>query len=179
MKFVSVLSLALFSLVQGHSVILAAFGEAGSPSSVGFLVDSSIARNCSGISPCQQDTTIIRDVEISQNITGLCGRTEIEGNIDVNSNIENAISNNQVAQVQAGTTLTVTIHQVNQDGAGPYTCELFSNSSTTTGQRLAVTNDVPGFNGLSQAKFKAFNVTVQMPTSFTCTDGCFAVEQTD
>ncbi len=87
-------------------------------------VDSSIARNCTGISPCQQDTTIIRDAEIAANIVNECGRTELSGNIDVGENTENALAAGAVTKVSAGSQITVTIHQVNADGAGPYTCDL-------------------------------------------------------
>jgi hypothetical protein len=87
-------------------------------------VDDAIARNCTGISPCQQDTTIIRDSEITANIVNECGRTELSGNIDVGENTENALAANKVTMVKAGTKMTVTIHQVNADGAGPYTCDL-------------------------------------------------------
>jgi hypothetical protein len=75
-------------------------------------VDPAIARNCTGISPCQQDTTIIRDAEINANIVNECGRTELSGNIDVGENTENALAAGAVTQVKAGTLMTVTIHQV-------------------------------------------------------------------
>jgi hypothetical protein len=75
-------------------------------------VDPTIARNCTGISPCQQDTTIIRQAEIDANIVNECGRTELTGNIDVGENTENALAAKAVTQVKAGTLMTVTIHQV-------------------------------------------------------------------
>jgi len=67
-----------------------------------FLVDAAIARNCTNISPCQQDTTIIRDAEINANIVNECGRTELSGNIDVGEETENALSAKAVTQVTAG-----------------------------------------------------------------------------
>nr|AIP87503.1 hypothetical protein gNR604 [fungal sp. NRRL 50135] len=195
---------ALISVAHGHGVILGAQGEAGSPPSVGFQVDTALARNCTSISPCQQDTTIIRDAEITANIVNECGRTELSGNIDVGENTENALAAGAVTQVKAGTQLTVTIHQVNADGAGPYSCDLDETSNTgVISQNLSVTNNVPGVNGLSQAKTQDFNITVQMPDKFSCTGastgnictvrcrnnavagpfvckgGCFAVQQTD
>ncbi|KAH8772199.1 hypothetical protein BGZ57DRAFT_740882, partial [Hyaloscypha finlandica] len=194
-------SAALLSLANAHGVILAAQGEAGSPPSVGFQVDTAIARNCTGISPCQQDTTIIRDAEISANIVNECGRTELTGNIDVGENTENALAAGAVTKVKAGTLMTVTIHQVNADGAGPYTCDLDQTSNAgIISQNLTVTNNVPGVNGLSQGKTEDFNITVAMPSNLACTGastgnvctvrcrnnavagpfgGCFAVQQTD
>lgn len=89
-------------------------------------------------------------------------------------NTENALAAGQITQVKAGTAMTVTIHQVNADGAGPYTCDMdpTGNSLGATGQTpLTVTNNVPGANGFSQAKTQDFNMTVTMPDSFNCTGG--------
>ncbi|KAK1634251.1 hypothetical protein BDP81DRAFT_324910 [Colletotrichum phormii] len=194
---------AFLAVAHGHAAILGAQGDAGSPASVGFLVDPNIARNCTTINPCQQDATIIRDKEINSNIVNECGRTEIAGNIDIGESTENALAANQVTQVKAGGEVTVTIHQVNADGAGPFSCDLdqTSNSLGGTGQiPLEVTNNVPGANGFSQAKAQQFNVTVKMPADMKCNGastgnvctvrcrnnavagpfgGCFAVQQTD
>jgi hypothetical protein len=38
-------------------------------------------------------------------------------------------------------------------------------------QNLTVTNNVPGVNGLSQAKTEDFNITVAMPADLACTGG--------
>ncbi|ROW04722.1 hypothetical protein VMCG_04875 [Cytospora schulzeri] len=194
---------AFVSLVHGHAQILNAQGESGSPASIGFQVDTELARNCTSISPCQQDSTLIRDAEIESNIVNECGRTELSGNIDVGENTEDALAANSVTQVKAGSKLTVTIHQVNADGAGPFTCDMDPTGNTlgATGQTaLEVTNNVPGTNGFSQAKTQDFNITVTMPTDLNCTGastgnvctircrnnalagpfgGCFAVQQTD
>ncbi|WKT46648.1 Egh16-like virulence factor [Fusarium oxysporum f. sp. vasinfectum] len=200
-SFKSVFFPSLFALAHGHSVILNAQGLDTSPASVGFQVDPEIARNCITINPCQQDATIIRDAEITANIVNQCGRTELSGNIDVGENTENALSAGKVTQVEAGGELTVTIHQVNADGAGPYVCDLDESSNTNTNiQNLTVTNNVPGTNGLSQVKTQAFNITVKMPDDLNCFGastgnictvrcrnnalagpfgGCFAVQQAD
>ncbi|KAG9233367.1 hypothetical protein BJ875DRAFT_46340 [Amylocarpus encephaloides] len=189
------------TLASGHGVILQAQGESGSPASVGFQVDPNIARNCTGISPCQQDTTIIRDAEIAANVVNQCGRTELTGNIDVGENTENALAAGAVTQVQAGTVMEVIIHQVNADGAGPYVCDLDQTSNAgVISQNLTVTDNVPGVNGLSQAKTQDFTIKVAMPDNLACTGastgnictvrcrnnalagpfgGCFAVQQTD
>ncbi|KAF6826315.1 hypothetical protein CMUS01_09499 [Colletotrichum musicola] len=198
-----ILGSAMLAVVNGHAAILNAQGDAGSPASVGFKVDPNLARNCTTINPCQQDATLIRDAEINANIVNECGRTEIAGNIDIGENTENALAANAVTQVKAGSEVTVTIHQVNADGAGPFFCDLdpTSNSLGGSGQiPLEVTNNVPGTNGFSQAKAQQFNVTVKMPADLKCTGastgnvctvrcrnnavagpfgGCFPVQQSD
>ncbi|KGQ03421.1 hypothetical protein BBAD15_g11357 [Beauveria bassiana D1-5] len=165
------------------------------------VVDPAVARNCISINPCQQDTTIIRDAEIVANIANQCGRTELKGNIDVGENTENALAAGAVTQVKAGSEVTVTIHQVNADGAGPFFCDLDQTSNTGLGlQNLTVLDNVPGSNGLSQAKTQAFDIRVVMPDDLNLTGGstgnvgtvrcrnnavagpfggCFPVQQTD
>ncbi|KAM3521582.1 hypothetical protein NHJ13051_006162 [Beauveria bassiana] len=191
----------LLTLGACHAVILNAQGLQGSPASVGFQVDPAVARNCISINPCQQDTTIIRDAEIVANIANQCGRTELKGNIDVGENTENALAAGAVTQVKAGSEVTVTIHQVNADGAGPFFCDLDQTSNTGLGlQNLTVLDNVPGSNGLSQAKTQAFDIRVVMPDDLNLTGGstgnvgtvrcrnnavagpfggCFPVQQTD
>ncbi|KAK0611293.1 hypothetical protein B0T14DRAFT_325295 [Immersiella caudata] len=192
---------ALISLAQAHGVILGAQGDAGSPLSIGFQVNEAIARNCTTINPCQMDATIIRDAEIKANLVNKCGRTQLTGNIDIGENTENALAINAVTQVKKGSKVTVTIHQVNADGAGPYVCDLDETSNSGLIEKtLLVENNVPGVNGFSQAKAQDFNITVTMPDDLNCTGastgdvctvrcrnnavagpfgGCFAVQQTD
>jgi hypothetical protein len=76
------------------------------------IVDPDIARNCTTISPCQQDATIIRDNEITQNIVNACGRTEINGNIDIGEQTENELAAGRMTTVSSGSMMQVTIHQV-------------------------------------------------------------------
>ncbi|KAI4594435.1 hypothetical protein KJ359_008223 [Pestalotiopsis sp. 9143b] len=190
---------SLLALVNGHAQILSATGESGTAE--GFDVDTSLARNCTTINPCQLDATIIRDAEINANIVGVCGRTEQNANIDVAQREEDAISSNSITSIKAGTKVAVTLHQVNADGAGPFACDLVSATNGVLAGNLTVENNVPGANGFSQAKAVDFNMTVVMPDDISgCTDstqgnvcavrcrnnaqagpfgGCFAVQNAD
>ncbi|KAH6680075.1 hypothetical protein F5X68DRAFT_33924 [Plectosphaerella plurivora] len=194
---------AVLAVAHGHGVIIGAQGAAGSPASVGFLVNPELARNCTTISPCQQDATLIRDAEIEANIVNECGRTELSGNIDIGEQTENALVANAVTSVTKGSTVEITVHQVNADGAGPYFCDLDTtgNARRLVGQvPLNITNNVPGVNGFSQAKAQQFTMTVTLPADMECTGssagnvctvrcrnnalagpfgGCFPVQQTD
>ncbi|KAI0452656.1 hypothetical protein F5B21DRAFT_326112 [Xylaria acuta] len=193
---------ALLALANAHGVILGAQGIKGSPTSVGFKVHSELPRNCTSISPCQQDTTLIRDAEINANVVNECGRTELDGNIDIGENTENALAAGAVTQVKAGSTVDVTIHQVNADGAGPYTCDVIAqgNNGVITFPDVDVQDNVPGVNGFSQAKEQDFTIKVTMPDGLNCTGssagnvctvrcrnnalagpfgGCFPVQQVD
>lgn len=66
-----------------------------------------------------------------------CGRTELKGNVDVGENTENALSANAVTQVEPGGEVTVTLHQVNADGAGPFFCDIDQTSNTGVGIQVS------------------------------------------
>lgn len=70
-------------------------------------------------------------------------------------------------------TLTMTFHQVNQDGAGPLTAAVDGTSGGTDPaafKTAQVTTNVPGIGigGLSAATTMDFPVAVQMPAGMTC-----------
>ncbi|GME48013.1 hypothetical protein GTA08_BOTSDO01572 [Neofusicoccum parvum] len=69
-------------------------------------------------------------------------------------------------------TISVTYHQVNQDGAGPLTADVDPTSGGTDPaafQQAKVTQDVPGVAlGLSATQTTDFPVKVQMPAGMTC-----------
>lgn len=70
-------------------------------------------------------------------------------------------------------TVTMTLHQVNQDGAGPYTCQADATGTGTAFADMTVTQQVPGKNvpvigSLSTAKATNFTLAAQMPAGTTC-----------
>jgi hypothetical protein len=71
-------------------------------------------------------------------------------------------------------TISMTFHQVNQDGAGPLTAQVDATSGGTDPAAFmdaTVTQDVPGIGigGLSAASTMDFQVKVAMPQGMTCT----------
>jgi hypothetical protein len=70
-------------------------------------------------------------------------------------------------------TVTMTLRQINQDGAGPFTADVDGTSGGTDEaamQKAKVTQDVPGLGiqGLSLATNTDFEMKVQMPAGMTC-----------
>jgi hypothetical protein len=70
-------------------------------------------------------------------------------------------------------TVSMTFHQVNQDGAGPLTAQIDATSGGTDAAAFKdakVTQNVPGLGigGLSAASVMDFPVKVQMPAGMTC-----------
>jgi hypothetical protein len=78
-------------------------------------------------------------------------------------------------------TLTMTFHQVNQDGAGPLTAAVDPTSGGTSAaafQTAEVTQNVPGIGigGLSAAQTMDFPVAIQMPAGMTCSGSVAGAE---
>jgi hypothetical protein len=70
-------------------------------------------------------------------------------------------------------TVTFTMRQINQDGAGPFTADVDGTSGGTAEaamQKATVTTNAPGlgFGGLSLATNTDFEMKVQMPAGMTC-----------
>ncbi|KAF3053683.1 hypothetical protein E8E11_011129 [Didymella keratinophila] len=70
-------------------------------------------------------------------------------------------------------TVTMTLRQINQDGAGPFTADVDGTSGGTDEaamQSATVTQDVPGLGvqGISLATSTEFEMKVQMPAGMTC-----------
>lgn len=128
-----VLAAAFFTTAYGHgyalplprpferyrltwcSAIIEATGNAGG-SGTAIGIDESTPRTGTGRRPFQQDTTIF------DGPTG-CGRTLLGGQNNMETGTAAvAQKNGGLPQVTPGGILSMTLHQVNADGAGPYTC---------------------------------------------------------
>ena len=60
-------------------------------------------------------------------------------------------------------TITMTLHQINGDGAGPYSCQISADGTGADFVTAAVVQNVPGERSRSRAKATPFPLTVQMP----------------
>ncbi|CUA68255.1 hypothetical protein RSOLAG22IIIB_07785 [Rhizoctonia solani] len=160
---------ALVSLVAAHGTIVAVKGANG-VTGAGMGIDPSTPRDGTKAKPFQQDTSVIRDREIASGQVGPCGRTTQKGAIDMAAEMEAAASNGIPSATSSGE-IQMTLHQVNQDGAGPYTCDVSADGGNNF-QAAKVTKNVPGaFLGLSTATAEDFPLNVQMPAGMQCAGG--------
>ena len=105
-----------------------------------FGIIASTPRNGASPKPFEQDTSVIRDREITSGKTGVCGRTAAGGNNDVVQQLAGtstfsgardphlcsifvvalctAASQAGLPTTAADGSISMTLHQVNQDGAG-------------------------------------------------------------
>ncbi|KAJ6612710.1 hypothetical protein B0H10DRAFT_2177356 [Mycena sp. CBHHK59/15] len=161
-------SSSLLLNVQAHGTITGVTGANG-VQAAGFGIIATTPRNGASPKPFEQDTSVIRDKEIASGKTGACGRTAAGGNNDVAAQLA-AASTAGLPTAAADGSVTMTLHQVNQDGAGPYTCDVSADGGNTF-QAATVTTNVPGFASLSLATAKDFPLVAQMPAGMACTGG--------
>ncbi|KAG9126579.1 hypothetical protein FRC07_002919 [Ceratobasidium sp. 392] len=168
--FVSILvALSAISSVSAHGALVRVAGSNGIEAQ-GFGVDDSTPRDGTRRNPFQQDTSIIRDREIASGQAGPCGRTLAGGVNDVSAQMEAASSAGLPAANPDGT-VEMTIHQVNGDGAGPYTCDVSADGTGQNFVAMKVVTNVPGTNSRSRAKAQDFPLVAQMPAGATCSGG--------
>ena len=65
-------------------------------------------------------------------------------------------------QITPGGEVTMTLHQVNGDGAGPYTCMIDSTGAGTQFTAMQVATNVPGRKSRSDARAEDFVSTIPL-----------------
>lgn len=68
-------------------------------------------------------------------------------------------------------TVSMTLHQINGDGAGPYTCEISTDATGNNFAAMTVVTNVPGRKGNSNAKATDFPLVAKAAAGTTCTGG--------
>lgn len=128
------------SLVSAHGVIIEAVGNAGG-SGMALGVDTSTPRDGTRRNPFQQDSTRFRgDAADTLGETLGGGDNELEAGTAAIM----AETGDQLPQVTAGGEIEMTLHQVNSDGAGPYTCMINDDGTATSWTEITVTQNLEG-----------------------------------
>ncbi|KAI1336070.1 hypothetical protein F5Y15DRAFT_217645 [Xylariaceae sp. FL0016] len=177
-SFKVVFALGLMSLAQlasGHSVITGAVGDAGG-SGMGLGVDSSTPRDGTRRNPFQQDATRFRGDQ-----EDTVGETVGAGDNDIESGTQAimAETGDQLPQVSAGGEIKMTLHQVNSDGAGPYTCMINDDGTGETWTDIDVTTSPPGDDSRDRDGNETdFPLNAAIPADQTCTGTVAGQENT-
>ncbi|KAI9188199.1 hypothetical protein H9P43_002596 [Blastocladiella emersonii ATCC 22665] len=158
--------------VHAHGAIVGAKGLNNIQGKAIGVLDNT-PRTGTRANPFQRDSSIIRDRDIRSGRSGPCGRTIAGGNNNIQRGMA-AIKQQMggLPMIAPGQPLTLTVHQVNADGAGPYTCELSQSASGRDFQRIQVTQNLPGRRGLNGRTNKTPQpLTVMIPQNAQCTGG--------
>ena len=130
-------------LVAGHGAIVSATGDSGG-SGMALGIDTSTPRDGTRRRPFQQDTTRFRG-----DAADTVGETLAAGDNDIESGTQAIMAemDDDLPQITPGGELSMTLHQVNTDGAGPYSCMINDDGTGTSWEDITVTQDVPGRRG--------------------------------
>ncbi|KAG8830366.1 hypothetical protein FRC18_008207 [Serendipita sp. 400] len=161
--------IALASSVYGHGAIVAIQGANG-VSAMAMGVVATTPRDGTRRNPFQTDSSIINDEEIESGEASPCGRT-LQGGVNQIASEVDAASSAGLPAMSADGQITMTLHQVNGDGAGPYTCDISTDATGTNFQPATVVTNVPGRNSRSRARAQDFPLVVQAAPGTACTGG--------
>ncbi|KAJ9616384.1 1,3-beta-glucanosyltransferase gas1 [Cladophialophora chaetospira] len=158
--------LAAAELVAGHGAIIAATGDAGGQGSA-LGIDPDTPRDGTRRRPFQQDTT-----RFQGNAADTVGETLAGGDNDIETGTAAVLAQNggTLPQITPGGEVQMTLHQVNADGAGPYTCMINDDGTATSWTQMTVTQQVPGRRGNDRDGAETdFPLTASVPADQTCT----------
>ncbi|KAF2098419.1 hypothetical protein NA57DRAFT_77211 [Rhizodiscina lignyota] len=150
-----ILALGLLSaeLVAGHATVVGVTGDAGGVTGMGLGVSPNVNRKSqiptqpsSSPNNPEADTTVFGHGDAA---AAGCGKTALGGAMKDTASIMQAVSNMMsmaggLPQVNSGGTLTVTMHQVNADGAPTYKADI---DTTGTGNGFTPINVISGGQG--------------------------------
>ena len=134
----SILTLALLAgaqLVAGHGAIIKAVGDAGGMG-MALGIDTSTPRDGTRRNPFQQDSTRFKGDQASTFGETVGGG---DNNLETGTKAIMAETGDQLPQVSQGGEVTMTLHQVNADGGGPYTCDINADGTGQTWTDIQVT----------------------------------------
>ncbi|OBT61274.1 hypothetical protein VE03_09378 [Pseudogymnoascus sp. 23342-1-I1] len=165
-SLLAVALLAVSKLVAGHGAIVSATGDqGGTGSAIG--IDPATPRDGTRRNPFQQDTTRFKG-----DAADSCGETLGGGDNDVEAGTTAVmqLSGDQLPQISAGGQVSMTLHQVNGDGAGPYTCMIDATGTGTNWVNMQVTTNVPGRRGNDRSGAETdFPLVANVAAGQTCT----------
>ncbi|KAH9883834.1 hypothetical protein F4778DRAFT_788202 [Xylariomycetidae sp. FL2044] len=176
--FKTIMTLGLIATAQlaaGHSVITGATGDAGG-TGMAIGVDSTTPRDGTRRRPFQQDATRFRgDQEDTIGETIGAGNN----NLEQGTQAIMAETGDELPQVTAGGELSMTLHQVNSDGAGPYTCMINDDGTAETWTDIDVTQSPPGEDSRDRdGEATDFPLTAAIPAGQECTGTVAGQENT-
>ncbi|KAK0629949.1 hypothetical protein B0T17DRAFT_488784 [Bombardia bombarda] len=166
----TIISLALFiataELVTGHGAIVSAVGDAGG-SGMALGIDTSTPRDGTRRNPFQQDTTRFKGDAADTFGETLGGG---DNQLEAGTKAILAETGTELPQVTEGGEVQMTLHQVNADGGGPYTCMINADGTGQTWTDIQVTQTPPGRNSRNRGgEATDFPLNAAIPEGQTCT----------
>jgi len=158
--------LAAAQLVAGHGAIISATGDAGG-TGMALGVDTSTPRDGTRRRPFQQDSTRFRGASAETFGETLAGGAN---QLEAGTQAIMAETGGQLPQVTQGGEVSMTLHQVNADGGGPYTCMINADATGQQWTNIQVTTTPPGRNSRNrEGAASDFPLVAAIPAAQNCT----------
>ncbi|KAK3318588.1 hypothetical protein B0H66DRAFT_244342 [Apodospora peruviana] len=158
--------LATAELVAGHGAIIAASGDAGG-TGMALGIDTSTPRDGTRRNPFQQDSTRFKGDAADTFGETLGGGTN---QLEAGTAAIMAETGDVLPQVSQGGEVQMTLHQVNADGGGPYTCMINADGTGADWTDIQVTTTPPGRNSRNrEGAATDFPLTAAVPANQECT----------
>lgn len=144
--------LSTASLVAGHGAIISATGDAGG-TGMALGIDTSTPRDGTRRNPFQQDSTRFRG-DAAETFGETLGGGDNQ--LEAGTAAIMAETGTELPQVSQGGEVQMTLHQVNADGGGPYTCMINADSTGQQWTNIQVTTTPPGRNSRNRVCFSPY-----------------------
>ncbi|KAK2028389.1 hypothetical protein LX32DRAFT_590816 [Colletotrichum zoysiae] len=158
--------LAAANLVAGHGAIIGAVGPAGG-TGMAIGVNPDTPRDGTRAQPFQTDSTRFKGPNADT-----FGQTTGGGENDLEAGTKAimAMTGDMLPQVTPGSTLEMTVHQVNADGGGPYDCMINADATGASWTNIDVPVTIPGQNSRNRAgAMTDYPLKAAIPADQTCT----------
>ncbi|KAG8745977.1 hypothetical protein FRC10_006541 [Ceratobasidium sp. 414] len=154
-------------LARSHAVIIDVAGDNG-VHGAGFGMVSSVPRDGTDEQPFQIDTSVFKNL-----ISDPCGSTLAGGSVNIAGSLaaSEKAGSGQLPALTDDLVASITLHQVNGDGGGPFTAMFNTDGTGLTWKNATVITQAPGENGLlAGGPFNSL-FEAQLPTSTQCNGG--------
>lgn len=160
MKTTAILALlaAGAKLVASHGAIVAATGDAGG-TGMALGIDTTTPRDGTRRRPFQQDSTRFRG-DAAETFGETLGGGDNQ--LEAGTAAIMAETGDSLPQVTQGGEVQMTLHQVNSDGGGPYTCMINADGTGTQWTNIQVTTTPPGRNSRNRVRTQP-SLFLQLP----------------
>ncbi|KAJ7302264.1 hypothetical protein DFH08DRAFT_794606 [Mycena albidolilacea] len=151
----------------GHVVITSVIGANG-VTTTGFGVTNNTLRTGTTEQPFQLDTSVLKNLKDDP-----CGATLQGGSINIATALADAVSQGGgiLPSLSTNGTVSMTLHQVNADGGGPFTAMVNTDATGATWVPATVLVQAPGTNGILHGGPANVPFSAQIPPGTTCTGG--------
>ncbi|POW14365.1 hypothetical protein PSHT_07425 [Puccinia striiformis] len=155
--------LSLFE-VDAHLTMVSMMGETNGYKGTSFGEMEGVPRNGTARFPFQADSGVIRQGDIDRG-------TASHGYSSHNLQLPHSAENEGLPDLAPGGRITITTHQINADGAGPYSCAVDTGATGEKFVPIPIEVNIPGANGRSDARAIDLPLVARMPSDMICTGG--------